>query len=174
MPTPSSSSTAYASSSDMTARYDVRTLCQLVSDTETAASPASLGANTRLSTCLLDASGMVEAAALAARTYTPDDLAALDGAGLAYLKRLVCDLAMGLLYLARPDPELEPPKTYELAMEALDKIRKGELVFGLLEQQQAGVLQHTVETSRNVDDRNGLIVEADRYFSTRMNRLSKP
>jgi phage gp36-like protein len=171
MPTPSSSSTAYASPADMKTRYDVRVLQELCSDSDTRISIGGLDTNERLLAALADASGLVESACFAGKAYQPTDLAALTGVSLAYLKRLVCDLAMGCLFLARPDRKGEPPKSTELALERLEQMRRGEMVFGLREQQGAGLLDCHIEPASEVEARKGIVVEMGRFFSRRNNRL---
>lgn len=170
MSTASSSSTAYASSADLIARYDKRAIRQLASDTETEVLDADLPTNTRVLACLNDASGMVEAAVTQAACYSLADLAALTGVGLAFLKRLVCDLTMGLLFLARPDREGAPPKAYDAALQTLQDLQDGKRVFGLVEAKEAGRMDVNVETAQDVESRNGVVVMADRFFSTRGNR----
>lgn len=171
MPTPSSASTAYASAADMAARYDVRTLGQLCSDTGTPISSGSLSSSERMTAALAGASGMVEAAVTAAGTYAPADLAALTGVSLAYLKDLVCALALGRLFLARPDREGKAPEACKLAVEELTRLRQGEWSLGLVEQRDAGKISVDEETSADVEARNGIVVECQRLFSRRNNRL---
>lgn len=114
---------------------------------------------------------MVEAAVTTGGQYTAADLNALTGMSQSLLKRLVCDLAMGMLWLARPDREGQTPKSFEVALEILESIRKGEKAFGLLEQQAASRLDTEVESERYVTGRHGIVVEAQRFFSRRNNRL---
>ena len=169
--TPSSASTAYADVDALKARYDVRTLCQLASDTGVKLQPAQLATNTKVTKALLSASGMVEASCTRSGTYTPADLAALTGASKEFLIDIVCDLAMGRLFLSRPDRDGEPPQTYELAMKLLDELAAGVKVFGLLEQRDAQILTHTVETPQVVEERAGIVYTARRLFGTRRDRM---
>jgi phage gp36-like protein len=178
MPTPNSSATSYADVDDLVARYDVRSLCQLASDTGTSVSPTQLLTNTRVLECLLDASGMVEAAVMTGGQVSVEALqllAASDTAGARYLKRLVCNLTLGLLFLARPDRTGEVPAAYVSAEEDLQKIRSGDLVLSLQEQQEAGgAVKLVPEDAADVEDRRGVTVEAQRYFGRRNNRLGPP
>lgn len=170
MPTPSSSATSYASASDMLVRYDDRTVRDLCSDTGSRTSSGSIATNTRLLAALLGASGLIEAAVTAAATYKPEDLQALTGASLAYLKDLVCALALGRLFLARPDIEGKLPESYKQAMEELSRLRAGEWAFGLLEQRQAGLMDVQTESASDVENRRGIVVTAQRLFARRNNR----
>lgn len=175
-PTPSSAPSAYASSADLTARYDARTVCELASDTTTPVTPGALATNAAVAAALSSASGMVEAAVFAGGAYTPDDMAALVDVsnatvGKAYLKKIVCDLAMGLLWMRRPDKGQLPPN-YVRAEETLEEIRKGVKVFGLLAQQETGAgAEAVVEPASDVERRAGVVWEAGRLFGTRNNRL---
>jgi hypothetical protein len=171
VPTPASSVTAFASPADIKNRYDWRTLGDLCSDAGVKLTSNQLDSSSRLLECLNDASGMVEAAVTTGGQYTAADLNALTGMSQSLLKRLVCDLAMGMLWLARPDREGQTPKSFEVALEILESIRKGEKAFGLLEQQAASRLDTEVESERYVTGRHGIVVEAQRFFSRRNNRL---
>jgi hypothetical protein len=93
-------------------RHDWRTIDQLASDAEASnyrphpdpeQAKAALAQSARVLACLKDASGMVESAVAHGDAYTVEQLAALQGVSLSLLKRLVCDLAIGLLFLSRPD-----------------------------------------------------------------------
>lgn len=170
MSTPSSGSDSYADSDDLIARYDVRSVIELASDDTTPIAESDLTTDPRVLACLQDASGMIEAACTVGRRYTPADLAALTGNSAQFLKRLCCDLAMGMLFLARPDRKGDPPKAYETALEFLKALSHGEWVFGLLESQNSGNLSHYVETADDVENRHGLVVAARRFFSRRNNQ----
>lgn len=177
MATPASSATAYANFLDISYRYDPRTIGELASDTGVKLLPAQLANSDRLSKALLSASGMVEAACTVGKKYNIDlasginDLAALTGASEEFLKDIVCDLAMGRLFLARPDRAGEVPKAYEMALAHLEELRLGSLVFGLSAQQAASNLDTHVETAAQVEDRGGIVYTASRLFGTRNNRL---
>lgn len=177
----SSSTYSFATPADMMLRYDARTIGDLCSDAGTKLTTSQLTTSTRLLAVLRDASGMVEAAVMVGGQYSKDDLDVLSGniapgilnvTNAAYLlKRLVCDLAMGMLFLARPDREGQVPKSYEMALEMLEQLRKGERTFGLVSQQDAQKLAVEVEPERDVTNRAGIVVEAGRFFSKRNNRL---
>jgi hypothetical protein len=150
-------------------RYDMRTVAQLCSDTGAPVIDPTTDPN--LAAILLDASGTVEMATMVGARYGPADLAALTGAGAAFLKRLVCDIAIGMLYQRRPHLG-EPPAQYTLAMEVLDKLSEGTAVFGLLESQEAGILSDLVEKSADVEYRYLSSVIARRWVGVRGKELN--
>jgi hypothetical protein len=171
MPTPSSSATSYASVADLVARVDVRVLQELASNDETPVATGSLASNTKVLTALLGASGEVESACFVGKQYLPIDLAALTGASLAYLKDIVCALALGRLFvMGRPDRKGEPPRSVDDAREVLQQLYRSERVFGLLEQQKAALLSHVVDSPQDVDDRRDPTSVAARFFGTRISR----
>src|SRR5579859_2315948 len=136
MSTVISDTTAYATSADLTARYDVRDVCQWVSDTTAPVSQGSLATNAVVTALLADASGMVEAALLAVDRYSATDLQNLITAGgnsANFLKRLVCDLAIGQLIERRPYLDRDIPPAYLRALEWLEDLRNGKRIFAFQE-----------------------------------------
>lgn len=135
---------SYASVADLLQRYDFRDIGGLVSDDNREASPVDLATvgtpgNSIAQACLDDASGDIEAALFSSGRYTELDLTSLTGNSLSYLKRITCDIAMALIYARRP---LYDPDKYKMAMETaeshLERLRKGENVFNLQPQIDAG------------------------------------
>lgn len=123
---------AYATPADLRARFDERTISELVSDDGSAVALGDLNTDTNVLAALDDASGMVEAALLFAGRYTTEQLGALTGNSLALLKRIVCHLAAGLLENRRFDFD---PDRYDRmtswANEQLEKLRSGANLFDL-------------------------------------------
>jgi phage gp36-like protein len=123
---------AYADPADMKKRYDHRRLGQLVKDDGTQATEAALDADDNLLECIDDACGMVNSYALRGGRYTVEDLEALTGVDLKFLKRLVCDLTYGLLVQRRgyTGSELDSlAPGYKTALAWLDKLAEGSLIF---------------------------------------------
>ena len=169
--TVSTSSSSYMSVAEFLKRADHRTVGDLVSDTGQRVSSSNLPNNTNLLACLLDACGMVESAATVGKRYTPDDLAALTGASRGHLFRLITRLTMLMLFERRPDRELRMPEIVQSALDDLDALARGIRIFGFIENQEAGYLDHEKEVAADVTDRNGTVVIAGRFFGTRTNRL---
>lgn len=131
---------SYAAPSDLVARYDVRTVGNLCSDNGVVVSPANLATDPNLLAVLADASGEIDAALLQGQRYTTADLAGLTGNSLAYLKRLACKIAMGLLWERRPYLEDDnKDAALKAARDSLEKLRKGENIFDVTAVKDAGV-----------------------------------
>ena len=138
-----SSTTSYVSASDFLALKDWRTAAQLCSDdpTNPIPDPTTLSTNTNFLTILNAASGELESAVLRSEIYQVTDLQALTGVSLAYLKKIVCDIAMRLMYSRRPGPN--PSETvindYDKAMDALNNLSNGVRIFSFQQTTQAGL-----------------------------------
>lgn len=124
---------AYAAASDLIARYDARTLGDLVSDTGTRVASGSLAADPNIVAALDDASGEIEAALLMGERYSVADLAALTGNSLALLKRICCDCAMALIYGRRPEEQWADRRAAAEQVKAihLERLANGERVFNV-------------------------------------------
>lgn len=171
--TPDSGAASYASTADLAAHYDVRVLCQLVADDTAAIDPSDLAANTVAQAALGAASGRLEASALRGGRYSPADLAAIAAAstvGARYMKGLVCHLAFEELRTRRPLQYPEPTQKYKEAIEDLKALRTGEILFGTIEHEQAGLPDADVETAPIVEQRNLTTLQAGRLYGTRANR----
>lgn len=117
---------AFATIDEMIERYDERVLADLVQDDNTR--NPDLTGNAILTAVLEDATGVIEASLR--RTYSNDQLTALEAANSAVLIRLDVDLAMGLLYQRRakglPDQIRE---VVDAATDMLTSIRNGVAVL---------------------------------------------
>lgn len=89
----------YATPADMLQRYDARLVGDLVRDDGVPESPDSLPSNAVLLAVLQDASAAVDAVVVVGRRYTPVQMASLSETAAAFVRRVVCDLA--LIYLKR-------------------------------------------------------------------------
>jgi phage gp36-like protein len=161
---------AYASSADMTARYDENVLKDLSSDDGTPA--AQLATATAMTAALDDASGQIEAAVLVAQMYQVSDLTALTGNSLALLKQITCDIAMYRMLKRRPEKygkELVEAKKY--CDEYLEMLRQGKRVFNVAANIAAGL--PTVDgPSARVYERLNLLPDRTRnYYPARGSRL---
>lgn len=123
---------SYATPAELLARYDARTLGQLVRDDGRQATESELTTSTRVQAALDDASGEIDAALLVGGRYRPSDLAKLKGNAKSMLVRLTCWIAMRHLWGRRP--YLEDPAKDEAENQArkmLTALRKGELMFAV-------------------------------------------
>lgn len=168
--TPNTSAVSYLPVGELLKRVDWRTIADFVSDAGTRGAQSTLATDPNVAALLLDASGMVESACLAGNRYLPVDLAALTGAGQAYLFRLIADVFVGLMIRRRPDKALPVPVCYEDAMQQIEKLRGGDRIFSFQESMDAGGVHHEVESAQVVEDRDLLTLQADRFFGRRADR----
>src|SRR5690242_5903704 len=115
---------SYATNPDMLARYDARTVGDLVNDTDIRQTPDQLLTDANLTAALSDACGMVNTAAVVGQRYTPAELAALTGDDLNILKRLVCDIAFVYLANRRGVKPAQYEDAYTRSMEMLGMLKK--------------------------------------------------
>jgi hypothetical protein len=174
MSTTNSSATSFCSAASLVARYDWRTVGDLLldSDDDPPLTRSQVLASTDLAALLLASSGEVEAACQVSNRYTQLDLAAIAASGCAsaeLLADLVADLCMWRLFKRRPlrDSNLKPPTACEDARKTLEDIRRGERIFGLVEHAEAGLTDSPQESAQDVVDRNGISVQAERYLGSR-------
>lgn len=124
---------AYASSSDLSARFDETIIKDLASDSGEPV--VDISSDAKVSAALDDSSGRIDAAVLVAGIYAVTDLTALTGNSLALLKRLTCELAMCDLMRRRQDPEVYEKLAFmkKDVEDYLDRLRKGERLFGAVD-----------------------------------------
>jgi len=141
---------AYADADDMTARFDVRIIADLLSDNGEPV--VDISQSPVLWAALDDGAGEIDSALTVANLYTPADLAALEGDSLALLKRINCGLAMSHLMERRQEnigsERIEAARL--AAHQFLERLRKGERVFACVaENRDAGL--PTVDGPSTVD-----------------------
>lgn len=131
----------YADVEQMIHRFDERTLKDLCRDDGTA--ETNLSSNDRMETALQDATGAIDAACQTGRMYLPSDLTALSGSDRAILRRICCEIALSYLIQARPEKfkDADHP-IHKRAQEYLDRFRRGERVFNIESNKNAGVVFH--------------------------------
>lgn len=119
---------AYASGSDITARYDVRIIGDLIEDDNTR--DGTPGSDSIVTEMLETASSMLDAALLTSGRYSAADLAALETAGDRVLKDMACRIAMSLIWERRGNgvPSQFQP-SIDRAFDMLDQLRTGKLVL---------------------------------------------
>ena len=156
---------SYATPNDIIARYDFRTLGDLVGDDGSRKNVAELQVNTNLQAALDDASGLLESACFVGSRYTHDDLNGLTGNSLALIKRLTCDFAFAFLRQRR-GYDLEQFPLVNESFHYLDRLRLGERVFDVGEVEEAGNASSTV-TPKWVILEQHLLRDNTRYFPVR-------
>lgn len=174
--TPVSNSTPYCTAQEFLKRADFRTVADNLSDNDkrptlpTILDSSSVEGN-RLYVILMDASGEVESACLLGGRYTPADLAALTGNQAQFLKRLVTDLAIPMVYRRRPDLNTPVPDWCTQAKNILNALAAGDRIFGIQETIDATHAEIEVDSAADVEARQMPTYTASRFFGTRNNRL---
>lgn len=174
MSTPVSGSSPYCSATQFLNRYDVRTVAECLSDTDTPLDVSAVPTDTKLAALLKGSSGKLEAAALLGGKYTPADLASLTGNMSEWIADIVADLTAPKVLGRR---FMEFPEYAERLKEAngvLQALSEGRLIFGLQEVIDAGLIDDEVESASTVEARRMITFQASRYFGTRANRLAGP
>lgn len=170
MTTPFSSTTSYLSAAEFLLRRDSRPVGRLCSDSDTPVTAAALLTDPKLAAALLGGSGEVEAAAIVGKRYTPAILAALTGASQARFFDLIADATEYRLWKRRMNPSDSPSVDVEELNRKLEALRKGETIFGVLENAEAGMVSYHVEDAADVEERNMRTYQARRYFGRRSDR----
>lgn len=154
---------------------DDRVVRQLLSDDDTPVTGA-LSDNELLAALLRQASGEVESAACAGQRYVinsdRNDLETLTGNSAEYLAAVVATLAFNRLVNRRPSAgqNVQPTVDYNAAQDFMERLRLGQRVLGVLENQQAAALEADVETASQVEARAGVTYTMGRFFGRRNNR----
>jgi len=168
--TPNTSATSYLPAAEFLKRTDTRKVGQLCSDTNTAIPIGSLPTDANLEAALLDASGELETACLVGKKYDPVDIAALTGSGLSMVYRVLTVLAWNNLIDRRLDLNIEQHPKTPWAEAVLEALRQGDRILSLSEVQDAGHLDYQDQTDADEVQRDGIVVQMDRYFGRRVNR----
>lgn len=168
--TPLTAATPYAAAADLFLFHDWTAVGELLVDrgaptpqrATLLSTATTLGG--QLQRLLLAASGQLESACLVGKRYTPADLAALTGAGLERVKKVVCDLAFWALRQRR-QPGSADPRQVPGAAEALDTLtalRRGEQVFAFEEAAEAGLDAVAGEARGGADSLGRVVGVTDR------------
>lgn len=128
----------YATANDFLERYDARLIGDLVSDDGTRVEVGDLPANAVVLAVLNDAGATVDAAVYVGNRYTPAQMSDLSDTAAAFVRRLVCDLA--LIYIKRRRGRFDPEKDAALLREVNDTLgalRDGKDLLLLTNQSEA-------------------------------------
>lgn len=162
--------TAFATAADMVARYDVRTLGDLCGDDGHRIPEEDLAINVPMTKALQTATGKIKAAVLRAERYTTAELDALTGESKQYLIELTCQIAFWCLWKRKPYKDDQQRKEIKQdADDALELLRKGDHVFDIDRQKDAGTPQVETVTRVEVQTEWGLAVDQarGRFFPAR-------
>lgn len=157
---------SYASVQNLIARYDARTVGQLVSDNNIAVPPIELAWNSVAQAALDDASGEIEAALLRGERYSAADLAALTGNSAKHLIRICCDIAFWNLWDRRPWQRQDPGRddARKRSQDHLDRLAKGENVFNIAAVLDAGLPESTGPSAVELSNLNLIAYRARGHF----------
>lgn len=158
--------TAYASGADLIARYDVDLVGDLATDAREPVEQSAVPNLPLVQTALLDASGMIDVHLVTGGRYKPEDLLALTGNSIHHLKRIACDVAMGLLLQRRTDVRYQElaEKVVAGSKQHLQALARGENIFGIPSLQSAGTMEYQTVSAVAIDERNTLATRMDRVF----------
>ena len=159
---------SYATPANLIARKSALTLGDLVSDDGTRVSAANLLSDTRIQAALDSASGEIEAALLTGGRYEVTDLTGLTGNSAAYLEQICCEIAMAFLFARKPTFSVDE---YKAAMELqdayLERLRKGEHVFNVAANIDAGTPKSTAPTVASVQSKGFIRDRTLNFFPAR-------
>lgn len=164
---------------DLVARYDRRRLADLVADAGTRVDPSTVEDHANVAVAIDDALAMLLSAVRVSSRYTADDLRAepppaANDEGKSLVKRIVCDLAFGLLnsrrgYAADEMQRLAP--RYFEALQQLELLRRGERILDSDTHAAAGLPGS--EPFRPLGSSTpSLLSDAHRYFGWRVSTTS--
>ena len=160
----------YATFEDLVSRYDENTIRDLASDTGTPTT--DLNTSPKVTQALEGGSGAVNSAIRTAGMYAVEDLEALEGDDAAYLKDIVCDLAMFRLIKRRPERFADAMKDIaKWAHQQLKAIREGYAVFPIDKNIEAG--KPSIAGPSHIDYQNLHLIpdRTRRYYPHRQQRL---
>lgn len=158
----------YATGSDLIERYDARVLGDLLADDNTSVALADVPTHPKVLVALTDAAGDIDAALMAGERYSRADLEALAGPSRALLTRITCEIAATYLEMRRMTIDVDKLTALkELAERTLNRLRKGEIVFNLAPQKDAGLPDAPLFTQVDADRSHLLRDRVKNYFPRR-------
>lgn len=160
-----------ASVEDLLARWDMRLLADLAGDT--GQPEQNLGSNPRILAALKGASGQLRSAILKGRRYTLEELEHLSEEDAAYLKDIVCALAV--LRLAACRVSTIGSEVWEAlrkdCQEQLAALERGERIFATPAAQDAGLPKTDGPTWADYQQLNLLVDRCRGYYPSRATDL---
>jgi len=157
---------SFASANDLVERYDYRLIGDLCSDEMSELTLGQVLAEAKVSSALNDGAGEILVCLQSGGNYDESDLEELDGLNQSHLIRVNCDIAMANLIQRRPNKvNVEvAEKICEKAREHLNRLRKGENIFGIPAKVEAGNLSVSHMSSVQIESLNLIPDRMQRYF----------
>lgn len=161
----------FATNAQFLVRYDNRRISEYLSDSGVPIDPGALSSNATLTALLNDASAEILMSARTGKRYTQAELEALatnsDPMKHGQIVSLCCALAWGRLVTRRAYPEQEMAMLaapYREAVQTLERLRRGELIFDIDGVDNAGV-EVAAGVGLNQESRDKLLTnQISRYF----------
>ena len=157
---------SYATGADLVLRFDARTLGDMIGDGESVEED-DVPTHPVVTMALEDASGDIDMALKLGNRYSASDLANLTGTSLASLKRVTCEIALSHLLKRRIGRAEEYEAQRKLAETTLERLRKGDIVFDLQPQQEAGLADSPTFIQADADQSTLLRDRVHNYYPRR-------
>lgn len=154
------------SAADLTTRYDARSIAALASDTGTPIWTDDIANDMKVLTAIDDAEGNVFGYLMSNGRYTVEQLAALEGSRLAYLKRIICDMAM--LHLLQRRPKVDEALFNQLRAVVDDHIKQIKNGESILQNDDRSLDSTRVSVDgvsyQDLAQKNSVRIRTQRYF----------
>ncbi len=132
--------TTWATGEDLIVYYDAQTIGAMLRDDKTTVANADVPTHPVVLRMMLLATGAVNSALMQSKRYSADQLTALPLASREHLKNITCAVAMWHLGERRlPSNPDRQEAARKLAESHLERLRKGELVFDVDANKEAGL-----------------------------------
>lgn len=154
----------YATANDLTSYFDANVIADLVSDDGVPAQDVTTDPNVAKS--LSAAASQINAAVMVSNLYSPADLASLTGDDREMLLELNCQLAMSKLIRRRPEKFGADGyrELVEEGEERLEQLRKGQRLFNLPAQEEAGLPEVDGPTVATVEQLNLITARTKNFY----------
>lgn len=164
---------AYATGDDLALRYDIDWVGDLATDNRETLSRGAVATHPAVLVALDGASGQVQAALIQGGQYSVEDLSTLNGVNAAYLRDLVCGLAIIRLWERRSEAVPDNAETIQAKWWGLiEKLEKGGNIFDLPAQVDATIVDHAGPTAVQLQNRNDMTVR-NKLFPPPITRLPR-
>lgn len=165
----------YATGEDLIECFDVTLVGDLAQDCREEQDPCVVPKLPIVAKFLEQASGSIEVALMAGGRYRPEHLMQLTGVHLAFLKRMVCTVAMAMLFKRRASPAyLDIAKQFQDEADGyLKALRTGERLFDIEENKSASTIELQSIQAVEIENLNLLPSRMSNYFPRSNTRVSR-
>lgn len=171
----SSSLTPLCPVSEFLKRVDRLAVAKLASDDVNGVPvpDGNLATNDNVLAALFDATGLFESAALGKARYSAADLQLLlvtECGARGMMFNIITNLAWTFLFNRRPNMNVVPPPTLQFTNDLLERLWQGTRIFGFEQTADAGVMELVQSSQSDIEERNGVVFQAEPYFGRRCDR----